>query len=194
LVGAWQRKCRAALTRDAGKDLNPMKPDIFERETARNSGPTRKCAKCGERFALKRRRGRNLSGRKRPRPTRYHEGARYCSDACRFAAHEARRQRGSRRPTTVGRDGAENAKKSAPGANVLSTVGHARNNTATSMPCEGKNQGRASPKNPVLDPRIVPDAKWPGMYRIKLPSGQLSDMVNLTRAKDALANAAGGAA
>lgn len=32
---------------------------------------------------------------------------------------------------------------------------------------------------------ITPDAKWPGMWRIKLPHGQLSDMVNLTRAKDA---------
>src|SRR5262245_3900727 len=30
---------------------------------------------------------------------------------------------------------------------------------------------------------IVPDAKWPGMYRL---NGTLSDMVNLTRAKDAL--------
>jgi hypothetical protein len=29
------------------------------------------------------------------------------------------------------------------------------------------------------------------MYRIKLPNGQLSDMLNLTRAKDAV-NAAGG--
>src|SRR5262249_11645452 len=34
------------------------------------------------------------------------------------------------------------------------------------------------------DPRIVPDAKWPGMYRIRLPDG-LTDMVNRARAKDA---------
>ena len=32
---------------------------------------------------------------------------------------------------------------------------------------------------------IEPDATWPGMWRVKLPNGQLSDMVNLTRAKDA---------
>ena len=32
-----------------------------------------------------------------------------------------------------------------------------------------------------LDPRIVPDAKWPGMYRIRRPHGSLSDMPNLTR-------------
>jgi hypothetical protein len=38
-----------------------------------------------------------------------------------------------------------------------------------------------------LDPRIVPDGRWPGMFRLRLPGGSLSDMVNLTRAKDALA-------
>src|SRR5262249_16792800 len=34
---------------------------------------------------------------------------------------------------------------------------------------------------------IVPDARFPGMYRLKRTDGTLSDMVNLTRAKDALA-------
>ncbi len=37
-----------------------------------------------------------------------------------------------------------------------------------------------------LDPRIVPDPKWPGMYRINRPDGSLSDMANLTRCRDAL--------
>jgi hypothetical protein len=31
---------------------------------------------------------------------------------------------------------------------------------------------------------VEPDSKWPGMYRVH-HAGQLSDMVNLTRAKDA---------
>jgi len=39
---------------------------------------------------------------------------------------------------------------------------------------------------PKLDHRIVPDPKWPGMYRVRRPDGSLTDMVNLTRAKDAL--------
>jgi hypothetical protein len=38
-----------------------------------------------------------------------------------------------------------------------------------------------------LDPRIVPDGWWPGMFRLRLPDGSLSDILNLTRAKDALA-------
>ena len=33
---------------------------------------------------------------------------------------------------------------------------------------------------------IVPEAKWSGMYRLRLPDGSLSAMVNLARAKDAL--------
>jgi hypothetical protein len=41
-------------------------------------------------------------------------------------------------------------------------------------------------KPPKLDPRIVPDPKWPGMYRLRLPDGTLSDMLNLTWARDAL--------
>ena len=44
---------------------------------------------------------------------------------------------------------------------------------------------RRKPLN--LDPRIVPDPKWPTMFRLRLPDGSLSDMMNLTRAKDALA-------
>jgi hypothetical protein len=33
--------------------------------------------------------------------------------------------------------------------------------------------------------RIVPDGRWPGMWRISWSDGRLSDMVNLSRAKDA---------
>ena len=33
--------------------------------------------------------------------------------------------------------------------------------------------------------RIVADNVYPSMWRVKMPSGKLSDMVNLTRAKDA---------
>jgi hypothetical protein len=33
--------------------------------------------------------------------------------------------------------------------------------------------------------RIVADRVYPGMWRVKMPSGKLSDMTNLARAKDA---------
>jgi hypothetical protein len=34
---------------------------------------------------------------------------------------------------------------------------------------------------------VVPDSKYPGMFRVRYPNGALSDFVNLTRAKDAAA-------
>lgn len=33
--------------------------------------------------------------------------------------------------------------------------------------------------------RVVPDAIWPGMYRLHWPNGRRSDLANLTRIKDA---------
>jgi hypothetical protein len=41
--------------------------------------------------------------------------------------------------------------------------------------------------NRELRPKIVPDSTYPGMYRVRWPDGTLSDMVNLTRANDAVA-------
>ena len=35
-------------------------------------------------------------------------------------------------------------------------------------------------------PKAVPDAARPGMWRVQWPDGRLSDMTNLTRAKDAV--------
>ena len=32
---------------------------------------------------------------------------------------------------------------------------------------------------------VVSDPNWPGMYRVRRPDGSLTDMVNLTRARDA---------
>jgi hypothetical protein len=32
---------------------------------------------------------------------------------------------------------------------------------------------------------VRPDIGWPGMWRVRSPDGELSDMVNLARAKDA---------
>jgi hypothetical protein len=40
-----------------------------------------------------------------------------------------------------------------------------------------------SDQNPLAI--VEPDAKYPFLYRIRYPDGRLSDMVNLTRAKDA---------
>jgi hypothetical protein len=47
----------------------------------------------------------------------------------------------------------------------------------------GRQLYRPGSDVPVAE--IVPDAKWPGMWRVRTADGRLSDMVNLTRARDA---------
>jgi len=60
---------------------------------------------------------------------------------------------------------------------------------------ELENWRRAQPKIvprswALRQPRIVADARWPGMWRLQLADGTLTDLVNLTRARDALASLA----
>lgn len=37
---------------------------------------------------------------------------------------------------------------------------------------------------------VEPDATWPGLWRVRVPDGSLTEMVNLTRAKDAAVSVA----
>jgi hypothetical protein len=39
-----------------------------------------------------------------------------------------------------------------------------------------------SAKHPIAE--VLPDSSWPGMWRVRWADGVLSDMANLTRAKD----------
>jgi hypothetical protein len=100
--------------------------------------------------------------------------ARFCGPRCRVAAKRTR-DRGT--PLTR----AATRRSVAPDA-VLSV-------TAPVRKSEGQKPQSVTLRREAakLDPRIVPDPIWPGMYRIRRPDGSLSDMVNLTRAKDALA-------
>jgi hypothetical protein len=107
--------------------------------------------------------------------------ARYCGGACRTAA-QRKRDRGlpvERAPRLVARLPCASLALQAPP--VLSPAHNSADVTLT------RQQIWASKSAQKLDRRIVPDAKWPGMYRLRLPDGSLTDMVNLTRAKDALA-------
>jgi hypothetical protein len=51
--------------------------------------------------------------------------------------------------------------------------------------------GRDNPAAMAPYVAIVPDTAFPGMHRLKRSDGSSSDMVNLTRARDALAEARG---
>ena len=97
--------------------------------------------------------------------------ARYCSARCRVA--HAR----SRSDSPKGRQGVRGA--------IISVTGHHPSSPAA----EGHSVTLTSPikrESKPLPEGIVPDAKWSGMYRLRLPDGSLSAMVNLARAKDAL--------
>ena len=50
-------------------------------------------------------------------------------------------------------------------------------------PASAASARRLSPRKP----KVVPDSAHPGMWRVRWPDGRLSDMTNLTRAKDAIA-------
>ena len=100
--------------------------------------------------------------------------ARFCGSRCRKATQRAR-DRGAPIRVAVTRPGvAVDA--------VLSV-------TATSGLFKDQKPKSVTPRRnpPKLDSRIVPDAKWPAMFRLRLSDGSLSDMVSLPRAKDALA-------
>jgi hypothetical protein len=44
---------------------------------------------------------------------------------------------------------------------------------------------RPQPRLPNYLSRVRPDSRYPGMYRVVQSDGSLSDMANLTRARDA---------
>jgi hypothetical protein len=98
--------------------------------------------------------------------------ARFCGTACRVAAH--------RKPDCNANSAADSPSEalrtSQNGSRVL-----AQESAQTNAPPATK------PLSVTCGFTIVPDTKWAGMYRIRRPDGSLSDMVNLTRAKDALA-------
>jgi len=97
--------------------------------------------------------------------------ARFCSPRCRVAAQRARDQGAPIRVAATRPSVATDA--------VLSV-------TAIIEMSAGKKPESVTLRQPKLDPRIVSDSKWPGMYRIRRPDGSLSEMANLTRCRDAL--------
>jgi hypothetical protein len=90
--------------------------------------------------------------------------ARFCSPRCRTAAH---RSSTAACNATTARRKARNAIKSPLGIVTTHHLSVTRN------------------------PRIVADERWPGMYRLRLPDGSRTDMVNLTRARHAIASLEG---
>src|SRR5262249_28468256 len=97
--------------------------------------------------------------------------ARFCGPACRVAAHRK-----------IDRNANEAAKTplERPTASPNRLRAHCRRLASKDAPA-------ATRPLSVTRAAIVADPKWPNMFRLKRTDGTLSDMVNLTRAKDALA-------
>ena len=112
-------------------------------------------------------------GRTVPRRARQQ---RFCSTRCRNRAKNRNRSRkaflGPARHPTLG--GEPNLPKKPSKIKALQGVKSAQSTLL-----------KRDFRRPVdLPAGIVPDERWPGMYRVQLADGSLSDMFNLARAKD----------
>jgi hypothetical protein len=146
------------------------------------------CANCGERFTAP-----AHSGRYRQTSERRIKSARYCSRACRQAAYIARRAIRADVPHSE-RYRAFRHRVTDVGTRATDVAGTTLLTSVTQAPQCTEISSKIRPKNTTSGAvSIVPDAKWPGMYRLRFADGRLSDMLNLTRARDALRVAREGA-
>jgi hypothetical protein len=141
---------------------------------------TRKCGHCGERFNLSLRSGRTRTNKRRT----LHEGRRYCSDTCRKLASKTRRTP-FKTPNTGSVSEASMPDKAPQATRVLSTVTTAPNLVDLSAVSGAQKSGGAGLQVTFGGYTVVPSIDWPGMYRVRMPDGSLTDMANLTRARDA---------
>jgi hypothetical protein len=158
---------------------------LLESATPRNQSHTAICPVCGDRFA----RGRH-SNRHKAAGRKTVAWSTYCSRACRQAAYRLRKDIHNNVPASARRRQPAKRRLPLPSACVTSAPerlpGSYPQTCVTRPEISQRVQGPATPKKRTLPPDIVPDAKWPGMYRLRLPNGRLSDLVNLTRAIDAV--------
>jgi hypothetical protein len=163
---------------------------IIERATPRNHAHTAICPICGDRFA----RGRH-SNRHKAAGRKTVAWSTYCSRACRQAAYRIRKDIHNNVPASARQHRPAKRRLPLPYACVTSAPERLPSSyphtCVTRLEISQRIQWPATPKKRSLPPEIVPDGKWPGMYRLRLLNGRLSDLVNLTRAIDAV-NAAGG--
>ena len=112
--------------------------------------------------------------------------ARFCSPKCRQRAH----RRAGLSPVDELRNAKACSKRSVRpirgphGSDVGLNALHQSSETAPQQP--ERISGSVARSSA---PRIVADQQWPNMYRIAFPDGRLSDMVNITWAKEALRRA-----
>ena len=141
---------------------------------------TRKCSHCGERLSLVQRSGRDSYRARANRERSFHEEKRYCSATCRKLASKARRT-----PFKTAVSGPPARDKASQGSKPFSGVTTATNLVDLPAVSGARKSGEASLKMDFGGFTVVPDKEWRGMYRVRKPDGRLTDMINLTRARDA---------
>jgi hypothetical protein len=130
----------------------------------------KRCPICQTQFVRSRRANQFRSGR-------LHEEQIYCSAGCRQKAYRRRSITTPRRGVTV-----------AAATYLPATVTQPNISIEITEEFTSKTRG-VRPLFRTHAGEVVADAKWPGMYRIKWRGGRVSDMVNYTRAVDALRRA-----
>jgi hypothetical protein len=140
---------------------------------------TGQCRHCGERFPLAQRQGKDSYRARAGRERSYHE-QRYCSATCRKLASKARVAR-SRGPVP----GPSMRQKAPEGSEPFSGVTNAPNPIGLASISGAQKSTRPALQMTFGRYTVVPDTEWLFMYRVRRPEGTLTDMVNLTRARDA---------
>ena len=144
---------------------------------------TRSCGHCGNRFSVALRQGKD-SYRARAGRERSYQAQSYCSATCRKLASKARRRRlgtplqGLVLKATTHLELSEGTKPFSGVTTVASAINLAGVYAAqrsTRPPLEMTFGGYT----------VVPDSDWPKMYRVRRPDGSVTDIGNLTRARDA---------
>ena len=119
--------------------------------------------------------------------------ARYCSARCRLVAHRCPDSAQEPNSGPYMRSLAFQAPSEHP---IQATLSPPSFETLKSQqPPAPKSALRLHPGSRSTGIMVCSDETWPGMYRVHLPDGHVTDMVNLTRAKDAaatLSNLCGG--
>jgi hypothetical protein len=108
--------------------------------------------------------------------------AQFCGPTCRQTAHRRARQ------SPIGKS--RNAGRCSEG-NIRSARGPSDSAGRAGRPLSPKAPGSASRRLDALSTalQIVPDQLWPDMWRLVFSNGRISGLLNITRAKDAVARA-----
>jgi hypothetical protein len=136
---------------------------------------------CGKRFPLSRY-GNRTSTSEKTRKGRH----RFCSLKCRVAHHRrmAALKGGVTAPSAKDGVTAPGGTKGKGGVTSLKITQQNQRPLPLQKTTEQPHSGR-----PSRHPKAIPDAVYPDMWRVQWPDGRVSDMANLSRINDAIAEA-----